>query len=122
MSKQIHDHRITPAGNELDIKILETPQNGNASVTHTDYLVEGGNVDPLMIQFQNGPIGDHGVNGITEGVLLAIVVDRLRRHQAGPFACRENDLALANIEQGLHWLHQRTLDRMRRGVEGKNIK
>lgn len=32
---------------------------------------------------------------------------------------RVNALALTKIEEALHWLQQRTLDRMRRGVEGK---
>ncbi|KVR99176.1 hypothetical protein WK29_30460 [Burkholderia vietnamiensis] len=68
--------------------------------------------------FQNGPIAEAGVNGITQEVLLAIVADRLRSFQAGPYACRENALALTKIEEAQHWLQQRTIARMRRGVEG----
>ena len=52
--------------------------------------------------------------------LLAIVIDRLRAFQAGPFACRENALALTKIEEAQHWLLHRTRARMTRGVEGKN--
>ncbi len=76
-------------------------------------------VTPLMrVAFQNGPIAEHGINGVTQEVLLAIVLDRLRSFQSGPFSSRENALAITKIEEGLHWLQQRTLDRMRRGVEG----
>lgn len=71
------------------------------------------------ITFQNGPIKEHGVNGITNEALLAIILHRLRvlNHI---YPCRENSLAITNIEQGLMWLEQRTKDRLSRGVEGQN--
>lgn len=73
-----------------------------------------------QVHFQHGPVKDCGVNGITNEALMAIVIDRLRSFQRGPFACRENALALTNLEQSMMWLHKRTLDRVRRGVEGKH--
>lgn len=72
------------------------------------------------ILFQNGPIGEAGVNGVTQEALLAIVADRLRSFQSGSFACRENAVALTHIETAMLWLHKRTLDRQQRGVEGTN--
>jgi hypothetical protein len=72
----------------------------------------------LILLFQNGPIGEVGTNGITHEVLLAIVADRLRSFQSGPYACRENALALTKIEEAMHWLYHRTSARLRRGVEG----
>lgn len=74
--------------------------------------------ETLVILFQNGPIPECGVNGITQEVLLAIVADRLRSFQQGPFACKANACALTHIEEAQHWLQQRTIERMRRGVEG----
>lgn len=74
------------------------------------------------ISFQNGPIQEAGVNGISQEALVAIVIDRLRSFQAGPYACRENAVALTQFEQGLMWLQKRTRDRMARGVEGTNAK
>ncbi|ODT86711.1 MAG: hypothetical protein ABS78_15575 [Phenylobacterium sp. SCN 70-31] len=68
--------------------------------------------------FQNGPIGEVGVNGLTHEALLAILVDRLRAFQAGPFSCRENALALTKLEEAQQWLGARTRARMVRGVEG----
>ena len=50
--------------------------------------------------------------------LLAIVADRLRSFRQGPFASRYNALALTHIEDAQNWLNRRTLERMRRGVEG----
>jgi hypothetical protein len=50
--------------------------------------------------------------------LLAIVADRLRSFQKGQYACKANACALTHIEEAQHWLQQRTIERMRRGVEG----
>jgi hypothetical protein len=61
------------------------------------------------------------LEGVTQEALLAIVMDRLQSFQRGPFACRENALALTKIEEAQHWLFSRTLARMQRGVEGKTL-
>ena len=68
--------------------------------------------------FQQGPIGEVGVNGVTHEALLAILVDRMRSFQAGPYACRENALVLTKLEEAQQWLLSRTRARMVRGVEG----
>jgi hypothetical protein len=70
--------------------------------------------------FQNGPISvdGNGVNGVTHEALLAIVADRLRSFQKGQYSCKANACALTHIEEAMHWLQQRTIERMRRGVEG----
>jgi hypothetical protein len=74
------------------------------------------------ILFQNGPIKEFGVNGVTQEALLAIVIDRLRSFQKGPFSCRENAIALTHCEEALMWLQRRTVERIKRGVEGTNTK
>lgn len=70
------------------------------------------------IKLQNGPIGEAGVNGVTNEVLLAIVADRLKAFQEGAYACPENATALAGVNLVLDTLHSRTRDRRKRGVEG----
>lgn len=72
------------------------------------------------VSFQNGPIKENGVNGCHQEDLLAIVIHRLECFQSGPFACRENRLALACCESALDMLNNRTKDRQDRGVEGTN--
>ena len=74
----------------------------------------------MTVLFQNGPIQTAGVNGITQEVLLAIVIDRLRSFQAGPFPCDENAEALGYCEMALDFLKERTKMRLARGVEGKS--
>jgi hypothetical protein len=40
----------------------------------------------------------------------------------GKFPCRENSIAITKLEEALMWLNKRTADRVKRGVEGKNLK
>ena len=74
----------------------------------------------FKIFFQNGPIRENGVNGVTNEALLAIVIDRLRSFQLGPFPSPSNAAALLNCEHALSQLQQRTKDRIKRGVEGES--
>lgn len=112
--RTINEHKVNPANDTLNVTVMDEPGSGGAN--HV-YQVSGGTVD-TTISFQNGPIGEVGVNGITHEVLLAIVMDRLRAFQAGKFSNRENALALTKIEEAQHWLLHRTRARMARGVEG----
>ena len=125
--RNLTDHQINPANDKLIVQVLDEPGQGGAC---HDYYISG--YDPTKnpsfdahsqdteILFQNGPISEEGVglNGITHEVLLAIVADRLRSFQKGPYPCKANACALTHIEEAMHWLQQRTLERMRRGVEG----
>jgi hypothetical protein len=71
-------------------------------------IVKGCMRHPTLV-FQNGPVKENGegVNGLTHEVLLAILIDRLRGFQAGPYACPENALALSYIEGALAALNAR---------------
>lgn len=118
--RTITDHKVNPANDRILIEVTDEPGAGGAN---HEYLVtlppnQNGIGRAIVISFQNGPINENGINGLTQEVLLAIVADRLRSFQAGPYSCRENALALTKIEEAQHWLHARTLARMQRGVEG----
>lgn len=111
----ITEHRVNPANDKLAIEVLDEPGSGGAN---HEYRVVIPGKDAVPISFQNGPIAEAGVNGLTHEVLLAILVDRMRAFQAGPFSCRENALALTKLEEAQQWLQARTRGRMLRGVEG----
>lgn len=115
--RTLDDHKINPANDTLTITVLDEPGQGGAN--HI-YEIAGGESPQTHIVFQNGPISadGNGVNGVTHEALLAIVADRLRSFQKGPYSCKANACALTHIEEAQHWLQQRTLERMRRGVEG----
>ena len=118
---------------QLDIMVTDEPGAGGANhryeVSGFDATDNPSNYDreldtsgpkQLTVIFQNGPIKEHGVNGVTQEALLAVVIDRLRSFQAGPFSCRENAIALTHVEEALMWLQRRTVARIKRGVEGTN--
>ena len=114
--RKLTGHIVNPANDRIEIRVMDQPGSGGA---HHHYYVDiKGSDQGNDIHFQNGPIGEVGVNGLTHEVLLEIVADRLRCFQAGPFACRENAMALAKVEEAQQWLLSRTRIRMARGVEG----
>lgn len=120
--RTVEYHKINPLNDVLDVVVRDDPGHGGASHVYSVEHSNSANIDPMMtVNFQNGPIAEHGVNGVTQEILLAIVIDRLRSFQSGPFSSRENALALTKCEEALHWLQQRTIERMRRGAEGKSI-
>ena len=129
--RKIEDHKVNPANDRLVVEAMDEPGSGgachhyrvtgfNTATNASCPFVErhGSPAEHATILFQNGPIGEVGVNGVTHEVLLAVLIDRLRCFQAGPFAGRENALALTKLEEAQHWLQSRTRARMARGVEG----
>lgn len=133
--RKLTDHIVEndSANHQLAITVEDEPGQGGAC--HL-YVISGFDTDSnlsailpgvmvltkLNVLFQNGPIKEVGVNGITQEALLAIVIDRLRGFQSGPFACRDNAIALTHIEEALMWLQRRTRERIKRGVEGTHVK
>jgi hypothetical protein len=129
--RELTEHKVNPANDTLTIEVLDGEGAGGAN---HHYLIGGfhtatnhsvnypgsvlSNETSVNIEFQNGPINEKGVNGVTQEALLAIVADRLRSFQKGPYSCKANACALTHIEEAQHWLQQRTIERMRRGVEG----
>lgn len=112
--RSITDHIANPINDRITITAMDEPGAGGAN----HYYAIGVNGSERAIHFQKGPIAEMGVNGITQEVLLAVVIDRLRSFQAGPFACPENADALTHATEALEALKSRTRERMKRGVEG----
>ena len=75
-----------------------------------------------QIHFQEGPIKEAGINGVTNEDLIAMVISRLEGFQNSDFRCRENALAITKLEEALLWLRKRTIGRENRGVEGTHNK
>lgn len=128
MSREITEHQVSSADRQLQVLVTDEPGGGGANHRYqiTGFSTRknpsrevGDPMEMLSILFHNGPIPEHGLNGITVEALLAVCADRLRSFQAGPFPSRANEKALQHIEESMHWLQQRTIDRMRRGVEGQ---
>ena len=122
--RELTSHKVNGLNESIDILVIDEPGQGNACHVYQviDRSIPSG--DPRCglvrceVQFQNGPIAEHGVNGVSQEALLAIVEDRLIGFQSGPYANRENAVALTKIQEAMMWLQKRTRDRMARGVEG----
>ena len=124
MSRILIDHKLNGLNDAIEILVMDEPGAGGAC---HHYLIQpmtapddhpAGAINPVTIKFQNGPIKEAGVNGVSQEALLAVVIDRLRSFQEGQYACRDNAIALTHLEDALMWLQKRTRDRLARGVEG----
>lgn len=60
-------------------------------------------------------------DGTTNEEVIEVLIDRLNYLQA-KFPCRENAIVITKLEECLMWLNKRTSDRLKRGVEGKQLK
>lgn len=130
-TRELTGHRVNPANDKLTILVLDAPGSGGASHLYqiTGFNTSTNPSDPFTqrhgqpaehstVLFQNGPIAEVGVNGVTHEALIAILIDRLEAFQAGPFANDYNRDALSNLKSAQYHLQQRTLERMARNVEG----
>jgi arginine deiminase len=72
------------------------------------------------IKFQDGPIAEHGVNGVQIEDVLEVLLARMRMLNAGRFACRENSMAIMRLEEAQHWMWRRTKNREQQKVEGQD--
>ena len=128
MPRSITTRMHNVANEHIRIEVLDPPGPGNGN---HHYFLSGfhtkGNpsrdsscddATGLHVLFQNGPIKEAGINGVTNEALVAVVIDRLQGFQNGRYACRENALALTKLEEAMHWMRHRTLLREARGVEG----
>lgn len=73
----------------------------------------------LNVQFQHGPIGENGINGVQNEELLDLLIMRIRILQLR-FPCPENLTALDHLKFAVSELRMRTQRRREQGVEGKN--
>lgn len=60
-------------------------------------------------------------DGTTNEEVLEVLIDRMNFLQS-KFPCRENAIVITKLEESLMWLNKRTQDRMKRNVEGKQLK
>ena len=126
--RDLTDHKQNEANEQSTVQVVDEPGHGGACHeyrAHVESHPERGRAVErglMCLSFQNGPIKEVGVNGITHEVLLAVLIDRMRGFQAGDYSCRENAIALTKLEEALMWLNKRTQGREARGVEGTHEK
>lgn len=126
--RKLASHKVNGCNEELEIGVLDKPGHGGACHRYVIYrpfdsFNEELNADPCVhISFQNGPIKESGINGITHETLLAILIDRMEGFQSGRYACADNQEALEAMRKAQEALLRRTKARVARGVEGTHEK
>lgn len=117
--REITTHHLNGLNEALQLNVLDEPGAGNACHAYDISWRIGDHMHRVIhVHFQNGPIQEEGVNGISNEVLLAIVRDRLEGFQSGAYACEENARALDMVIGAMESLKNRTSKRVARGVEG----
>ncbi|HXG86113.1 MAG TPA: hypothetical protein VNI84_18985 [Pyrinomonadaceae bacterium] len=104
------DRSSDGANHKYEITVWKNAQTSDSN----DELVEH-----CKLNFQNGGLKEVGANGITDQSLIAVVMDRIRGFNDGPFRCRENSMVITKLEEAMMWMEKRSNDRARRGVEGE---
>lgn len=128
MSRQINLYD-DESGSALAVVALDQPDSSGAC---HEYEVLGPHPDPEAhrhgeqaqlgrVSFQKGSPLAAGYNGVTLEALLTIVADRLAGFEGGPLDCGENKMARNHVLRALEFLHMRTRDRRKRGVEGRMV-
>ncbi len=115
MFREINTHKVNDLNEHLRIRVLDEPGQGGACHHYRIQYLDRWTWDT---HFQEGPVQEVGVNGVSNEALLAIVRDRLEGFQHGEYACNENANALEQVVQAMQWLRVRTENRLERGVEG----
>jgi hypothetical protein len=79
-------------------------------------------VAPIVsFTIQSDPIGEVGVNGV-QALDMLKYVKCLFESLNESFPCVENKNSIEKIEEAIEWQNIRTQDRLRRKVEGQNLK
>jgi hypothetical protein len=79
-------------------------------------------VAPIVsFTIQSDPIGEVGINGV-QALDMLKYVKCLFESLNEAFPCVENENSIEKIEQAIEWQNIRTQDRLRRKVEGQNLK
>ena len=120
--RELTSHKVNGCNDQISVFVLDEPGCGGACHEYQIASDKIGSGFCFEIRFQNGPIKDAGVNGLTHEALLAVLEDRLVGFQAGPYATADNAEALDHIRGAMECLHRRTKERLARGVEGTHAK
>jgi hypothetical protein len=127
MHEQVTEHEVGFLNSALSVVAIGEPGPGGAHFMY-DIGVKTETLGDLPVapieyglKFQ---VGDphETINGITNEVLLAVLIHRMDGFQRGPFHCSHNEAIRGHLKQALNLMHDRTRERASRGVEGKALR
>lgn len=95
-----------------------TPETHGSASGHWDVVAwDTGASRSSQLYFQNGPVREHGINGVQIDDVLKVCLARLKMLNKS-FPCRENSLSITRIQEAIMWQQERTANRTTQGVEG----
>ncbi|NDM09805.1 hypothetical protein [Acinetobacter baumannii] len=127
------DHFLGYANQKLEPKDIDKVVNGEVVEGITEYKqghyykispnveVQNANDFEISIHFQDGPISDHGVNGVTSEALLKILIHRTKILDEN-FPSEFNKQAIVHMESALKEFNKRTEERRASGVADTLVK
>lgn len=128
IGRELYDHKNNKYNREhvvvktADFRASDGANHKYEVLVYANPLSDGVQQGPIAtceVNFQNGGLAEVGPNGITDQALIAIVLDRVRSFNDGPYRCRENSVMITKLEEALMWGRNRADDRSMRGVEGE---
>lgn len=112
--RQLTDHIVHGGGVPLRIDVSQSYDLGQMP---NRYIVASGTGEVYIeIEFHVGPTDRP--RGLTNEVLAAILIDRMKCAQEGKFACNQNAEALGHLIEALDCWKSRTKYQMLQGIEG----
>lgn len=100
---------------DLDDQKFNAPHHFTISNYETGDLL-------CKVDFQEGPIKEVGINGVSNEDLIIMVIARLEAFQKSDYFCYENEMALSYLNSALTALTLRTKRRTETDIEGTNNK
>lgn len=115
--RSISDHKVDGCNARICILADYADDRGCSIYTVSVPGQHGESEFRHVLTFQKGAVADVGIVGLTNEVLLAVVLDRLRVFQRGQFSCRQNALVITKLEEALHWLMDRSREIAEKCIE-----
>jgi hypothetical protein len=97
-------------------------ENGNLVIMNeytnpSEFVKVEGN--KVSFQIQDGVISENGVNGVQAVDIIRFSHELIKSLNA-KYSCRENSITITKLEEAVNAQDSRTLDRIKRQVEGQN--
>lgn len=96
---------------------------GHGTPRYTQFVMQPPKGVPLRtldwgtVFFQDGPVREHGLNGIQTEDLIELALERMKIHQQQA-PCPENALTIDALQTAIDLQEGRRRERQQRGVEG----
>jgi hypothetical protein len=95
---------------QMAMQATDDAKDGTHHVYSVTQLSPAGAATPvelLHIKFQQGPVSEAGVNGVTDEAVIQLLIDHINGFQSGKYASEANAQAVNHLQGALGWLRSR---------------